>query len=86
MPLYRIEIKQTARKVLSNIPLAYANRIRCAIDDLATNPFPQGHRKLVGSESKYRIRIGDYRVIYQVENQELVIFVIRIGHRKEIYR
>ena len=57
-----------------------------AIDALASDPFPHGHRKLVGSEAKYRIRVGDYRVVYNVENQELVIFIIRIGHRKDIYR
>lgn len=85
MSSYRIEVKRTAHKVLSSIPLVHAKRIRLAIDGLALNPFPQGHRKLVGSVSKYRTRIGDYRVIYQVENQELIIFVIRIGHRKDIY-
>lgn len=86
MPSYRIEFKRPARKALAAIQTSQAERIRVAIDALAVDPFPQGHRKLVGSEAKYRIRVGDYRVIYHVENQELVILVIRIGHRKDIYR
>ncbi|MFM2198954.1 MAG: hypothetical protein RLZZ505_2386 [Verrucomicrobiota bacterium] len=86
MPSYRIEFKRTARKALATIQATHAERIRDSIDSLAADPFPVGHRKLVGAEAKYRIRVGDYRVIYGVENQELVILVIRIGHRKEIYR
>jgi len=86
MPSFRIEFKRPARKALDGIPDIHANRIRVAIDALASDPFPHGHRKLVGSEAKYRIRVGDYRVVYNVENQELVSFIIRIGHRKDIYR
>lgn len=86
MPSYRIEFKRPARKALATIQATHAERIRDSIDALAADPFPVGYRKLVGAEAKYRIRVGDYRVIYGVENQELVILVIRIGHRKEIYR
>lgn len=86
MPSYRIEFKRAARKALAMIHATHAERIRDSIDALAADPFPVGYRKLVGAETKYRIRVCDYRVIYGVENQELVILVIRIGHRKEIYR
>jgi mRNA interferase RelE/StbE len=86
MPSYRIEFKRAARKALAMIHATHVERIRDSIDALAADPFPVGYRKLVGAEAKYRIRVGDYRVIYGVENQELVILVIRIGHRKEIYR
>lgn len=86
MPSYRIEFKRPARKALASIQAAHAERIRVAIDELASQPFPQGYRKLVGSEAKYRIRVGDYRVIYSVDDGEVLIFIIRIGYRKDIYR
>jgi mRNA interferase RelE/StbE len=85
MPSYRIEFKRAARKALATIQATHAERIRDSIDALAADPFPVGYRKLIGAEAKYRIRVGDYRVIYGVENQGLVILVIRIGHRKDIY-
>jgi mRNA interferase RelE/StbE len=85
MPSYRIEFARAARKALATIQATHAERIRDSIDALAADPFPVGYRKLIGAEAKYRIRVGDYRVIYGVENQELVILVIRIGHRKDIY-
>ena len=86
MAFYKIEIKATARKDLERLQPSTAGRIIAAIDDLAIQPYPQGVRKLKGFEYRFRIRIGDYRVIYEVRNSILTVFVIRIGHRKEIYR
>ena len=83
---YRLEFKPTARKSLAKIPTVHADRIRKALDLLGENPLPPGNRKIVGSEAKYRIRIGDYRVIYEIKDNQLVIFIIRIAHRKDIYR
>jgi mRNA interferase RelE/StbE len=56
------------------------------IRSLATNPFPEGSRKLVGGEFTYRIRVGDYRVTYQIYRQREVIEIDRIRHRKDVYR
>ena len=56
------------------------------IEELSENPFPTGSNKLIGSEHTFRIRVSNYRVIYSVENDELIVEVIRVGHRKDVYR
>jgi len=65
---------------------ATQQRLQRRIDRLAQNPYPAGGKKLQAEEPFYRIRVGDYRVIYQVEPQELLVVVVKIGHRKEVYR
>lgn len=61
-------------------------RVAEAVSDLAINPYPPGVKKLVGSEQSYRIRIGDYRVVYEVIENRLVIEIVRVRHRKDAYR
>ncbi|GAI91672.1 unnamed protein product, partial [marine sediment metagenome] len=56
------------------------------ISSLAENPYPEGYKKLKGSENDYRIRIGNYRIVYSIYNEILTIEVIKISHRKDIYR
>jgi len=82
---YSIEFVPSARRALRKLPLAIRTRIQVAIDELAESPFPPGVKKLHG-EDGYRIRVGDYRLIYDVEHGRLTILVIRIGHRREVYR
>ena len=82
---YSIEFVPSARKALLKLPLPIRRRIQVAIDELAEKPFPPGVKKLHG-EDGYRIRVGDYRVIYDVEHRRLLVLVIRIGHRREVYR
>lgn len=82
---YSIEFVPSARKALHKLPLPIRRRIQVAIDELAENPFPPGVKKLHG-EDGYRIRVGDYRIIYDVEHRRLLVLVIRIGHRREVYR
>jgi len=82
---YSIEFVPSARRALAKLPLPMRKRIQMAIDDLAEDPFPPCVRKLQG-EDGYRIRVGDYRVIYEVEHGRLTVLVIRIGHRREVYR
>ena len=82
---YSIEFVPSARRALAKLPLQMRKRIQVAIDDLAENPFPPGAKKLQG-DGGYRIRVGDYRVIYEVEHGLLTVLVIRIGHRREVYR
>ena len=86
MASYRVEFKKSARKELIRLEPSVRDRINQSIQTLADNPIQVGSRKLVGSENVYRIRVGDYRVIYEMHDEILVIFVIRIGHRKDIYR
>jgi mRNA interferase RelE/StbE len=86
MALYSIEWKASATKELKKLPRDTIKRVLEAVDGLASSPRPNGVRKLVGSESTYRIRVGEYRVIYNLFNARLVIEVIRIGDRKDVYR
>lgn len=83
--MYRIVIEKAAEKELSKIPPPHFNRVVKAIENLAENPRPAGYKKLTGRIG-VRIRIGDYRIIYTVEDKALIIFIIDIGNRKDIYR
>lgn len=86
MTVYSIEIKQSAKKELSQIPKAIAEKIVTKIKELSFNPRPNGYRKLAGTEHNYRIRVGDYRVVYAILDQQLIIQIIKLGHRKSIYK
>jgi mRNA interferase RelE/StbE len=83
--MYLILIERAAQKELSRIELAYQNRIIEAIRSLSKNPRPSGVKKLTGRPA-WRIRIGPYRVIYEIHDDRLVILVITISHRREAYR
>ena len=85
MVSYRIEYANGVDKDFRKIPVKFADRIAASIDKLAANPRPPGCVKLVGFDSEYRIRVGDYRIIYQINDNVLVILVLEIGHRKDIY-
>ncbi len=86
MAIYRIEWKRSAEKQLRKLPREVVARIVSAVTALATDATPPGVRKLVGSECSYRVRVGDYRVVYSVFHDLLVIEVVRVGHRREVYR
>ncbi len=86
MASYRIEYAKGVDKDFRKIPTKAADRIAGAIDKLALEPRPAGSVKLVGFDIEYRIRVGDYRVIYQIHDSILIVLVIEIGHRKDIYR
>jgi len=86
MASYRTEYASGVEKDFRKIPTKTADRIARAIDKLGTNPRPVGSVKLVGFDIEYRIRVGDYRVIYQIHDSVLVVLVIEVGHRKDIYR
>lgn len=86
MASYRIEWKRSASKELRKLPIPLIPRIMSAVETLASNPFPQGVTKLKGSDRTYRIRIGDYRVVYIVEETVLLIEIIRVRHRKDVYQ
>ena len=83
--MYHIDLKKDAEKILRKIPHKEGDKIISKIHQLATNPYPVGYKKLTGYVDMYRIRVGDYRVIYQIYDERLVIFIIKIGHRKNIY-
>jgi len=81
-----VEFKRTAEKDLRRIAGEHIPRILEAIRELAKDPLTERSKKLVGSDLTYRIRVGDYRVIYQFHRERNVIEIARIRHRKDVYR
>jgi mRNA interferase RelE/StbE len=86
MASYRIEWKTSASRELKRLDRSIVPRIIGAVGQLAQNPFPQGCRKLQGLGNSYRIRVGDYRVIYQVAEERLIVVIVRVRHRRDAYR
>ncbi|MDD5359785.1 MAG: type II toxin-antitoxin system RelE/ParE family toxin [Sulfurovaceae bacterium] len=81
---YKIEIKKSAQKEIKNLPNKELKKVIDKIASLAHEPRPAGCKKLSGEE-KYRIRVGSYRVLYGIEDDILVIYVVKVGHRKDVY-
>jgi mRNA interferase RelE/StbE len=86
MASFEIEWKRSAVRELRRLPKEIMARIVAAVDALATDPHPIGARKLTGSQHTYRIREGSYRVIYEVDSLTVVITIVRVAHRREVYR
>ncbi len=82
--MYKVQIERKTQKKLAKIPAPYYANIKTAILNLANNPRPQGYKKLKGRDG-YRIRVADYRVIYEIHDNRLLVQVIDLGHRKDIY-
>ena len=85
MKRYTIHYARPARKELERLPAEVQDRITHAIDELQNNPRPHGSKKLQGS-NEYRIRVGRYRVIYEIHEKTVVVLIVRISHRKDAYR
>lgn len=83
---YKISFTRSARKELSRLEKATVIRIVTQIEKLIENPHPPGCRKIQGAIDLWRIRIGNYRVIYQIIDQELIIEVVAVRHRRDAYR
>jgi mRNA interferase RelE/StbE len=83
---FKIELAPAAYRALKKLDDGTAQRIADAINELAADPRPAGMKKLAGEDDLYRIRVGEYRIIYRVEKRRLVVLVVTIGHRREIYR
>ncbi len=83
---FRIEWKKSTRKDLRKLPSATVEKIIGTVESLAENPFPHGVEKLSGSEHAYRIRLGDYRVVYEVVAESKLVEIQRVRHRKDVYR
>lgn len=84
--LYSIVVLDSAAKALEKLDKRKQKAIALRIDTLALDPRPQGARKLVGGTNQFRIRVSDYRIVYSVEDRRVLVIVIRIGHRKDVYR
>ena len=85
-PVYTVEYAGAARREMRRLSRSQQDRVRAAIDALARVPRPAGCRKLTGFDDLWRIRVGDYRVVYQIEEGHLVVLIIRVRHRREAYR
>ena len=83
---YRILLERPVRKALDRLPDSAAERLLERIGALADDPRPVGCIKLVGSVRDWRIRVGAYRILYQIDEQSAAITILRIGHRKDVYR
>jgi len=86
MKTYRVEVSATAERQLQKLGRADQRRLLAAMKALALQPKPRGSRKMESYDDIYRIRIGVFRIIYSVEDEALFILVLKIGHRKSVYR
>ena len=86
MELYKILWKRSAVKELKRLPKKIILKILEIVKKLEKSPYPKDSKKLQGSESTYRIRVGDYRIIYTIYKSELIIEIIRVRHRKKAYK
>lgn len=84
MAKYELSIKKSAVKELENNPKKDLQKISRKIQALSLNPRPEGYQKL-SNKDQYRIRQGNYRIIYSIQDEELTVHIVKIGHRKEIY-
>lgn len=83
---YTVTVRDSARRQISDLSRELQRRVLTKIDALAVQPRPSGSLKLAGHENLYRIRVGDYRVIYEIHDVRLVVLVVVVGHRRESYR
>lgn len=83
---YRIELSPPAARQLRKLDGDARRRVQAAVELLGQDPRPAGARKLVGGEGEWRVRTGDYRIVYEVNDGVLLILVLAVGHRREIYR
>jgi len=87
MPLvYKVFLEKRAEREIKKLPAEIFYRIILKLKTLSENPKPPGCRKITGAESDWRIRIGDYRIIYEIDEQEKAVKVMRIRHRRDVYR
>ena len=83
---YRINITSAAERQFKELPRRFQINIRDAIYSLSDEPRPEGCKKHQSKKNLWRIRVGNYRVVYQIKDKELIVLILRIGNRKEIYQ
>jgi len=86
MDSYKIEWKQSAVKELKKLPKEMIAKILVAVQKLSLNPFPPKTTKLVGTHQSFRIRVGDYRIVYNIFSKTLIIEIVRVKHRRNVYQ
>jgi mRNA interferase RelE/StbE len=83
---YQVLIERRALKELAKLPPVVTSRVRIVIDQLGTQPRPHNSKKLAGSRDQWRVRVGDYRVLYEISDRAHEVRIFAIGHRREVYR
>ncbi len=83
--MFQLSIKPAAEKQMDRLPAQVRQRVTKALDDLCLEPRPRGCVKLKGEDNVWRIRVGDYRIVYTIKDDELVVLVVRVAHRKDAY-
>jgi mRNA interferase RelE/StbE len=86
MASYAVIYKPSADRALRKLPEKVQRRIAAATDALADDPRPPGCVKLQGKDDLWRIRVGPYRVVYAIQDEALIVLVVRVAHRKDVYR
>jgi mRNA interferase RelE/StbE len=83
---YKVQLKRSVIKTLKSIPQKEIKKIGKKIDSLEQNPVPKDSKKIKGEKDLYRVRVGNYRILYFFQNSDLIVLVIRVDHRKDIYK
>ena len=83
---YRIELSPAAARQLRKLDGAARRRVQAAVEPLASDPRPPSAKKLVGGDGEWRVRTGDYRIVYEIHDGVLVVLFLAVGHRREIYQ
>ena len=84
--LYRIAWKPSAERAFRKLPRQAQDRIRPRIDALATNPRPDGVKKLEGDDNAWRIRVGDFRIVFEIHDAVVMVMIVRVANRRDAYR
>ena len=83
---YRVEVLRSAARELGALPRKVVEKLAEKIDALATDRRPRGAKLLKGGDGQMRVRVGDYRILYRVDDAEHLVLVVKVGHRREVYR
>ena len=83
---YKVVFKPSADKALSKLPVDIQRRIVAAVDGLAMEPRPAGVVKMAGDDNLWRVRVGEYRIVYEIHDGLLIVLVLRVAHRRDVYR
>ncbi len=86
MASYRVEVSATAERQIRRLARRDQLRVLRAVRELSDEPHPRGCRKLRGYEDVFRLRVGTFRVLYSVESERILVIILKVGHRKDIYR
>jgi mRNA interferase RelE/StbE len=83
---YRVEVLRSAARDLGDLPRKAVEKLAQKIDALATDPRPRGSKVLKGGDGQLRVRVGDFRILYRVDDAARLVLVVKVGHRREVYR